>query len=131
MKCKIQPALACLIGNIGASASPMAPFSGFYESHDPPPSGDARSIVYPHCDDHQSRQQRGYILHHCFVVCCHGGRWGNAEQAVTRWQRPVASNVALDMLHWSMPCALLQRLRMAIEMACKGGTFDCCRRYFA
>ncbi len=29
---------------IGVSARPMAAFSGFYESHEPPPSGDARSI---------------------------------------------------------------------------------------
>jgi len=26
----------------------MVVFSGFYESHEPPPSGDARGIVLPH-----------------------------------------------------------------------------------
>jgi len=39
MKCKNQPALACPIGAIRASACPMAVFSGFYESPGPPPSG--------------------------------------------------------------------------------------------
>jgi hypothetical protein len=33
------------------------------------------------------------------VCCCPGSRWGNTEQVVTQWQRPVASRVALDMLH--------------------------------
>jgi hypothetical protein len=28
---------------------------------------------------------------HCFVCWCPGGLWGNTEQVVARWQRPVAS----------------------------------------
>ena len=40
------------IGNIGASAHPMAVFSGFYESHASPPSGDAPGIVPLHRDGH-------------------------------------------------------------------------------
>ena len=68
---------------------------------------------------------------HChFVDCCHGGRQGNTERLVTR-QHPVASNVALDMLHWVMPLALLQHLCMTIEMTCDGGTFACLHRYVA
>jgi hypothetical protein len=59
MRCPKQPALACLIGNIGASAHPMVAFSGFYESHEPPPSGDARGIVLPHRHGHRNGQQRG------------------------------------------------------------------------
>jgi hypothetical protein len=43
----------------------------------------------------------------------------------------VVSDVALEMMHWAMPRALLQRLRIAIEMACNGGTFARRRRYFA
>ena len=101
----------------------MVAFSGFHESHKPPPSGDACGIVPPHRDGHRKGQQRGYILHHCFVDCFHGGRRGNTEQVVARWQRPVASGGALDMLHWTMPRALLQRLCMTIEMACDGGTY--------
>ncbi len=37
MKWKNQPVLACPIDAIGASARPMAAFSGFFESHEPPP----------------------------------------------------------------------------------------------
>ena len=52
MKSKKLPALACPIDAIGASARLMAAFSGFYESHEPPPLGDARGIVPPHRDGH-------------------------------------------------------------------------------
>jgi hypothetical protein len=64
----------------------------------------------------------GTFFHHCFVCCCPGGRWGNTEQVVTRWQRPVASGVALDMLHWAMRFLLHRRTTMAIKMANDGGT---------
>ena len=99
----------------------MAAFSGFYESHELPPSSDVRSIVPPHCNGHQNGQQRGYILHSRFVDYRHGGRRGNTEQVVAQWQRPVASDVAVDMLHWVMPHAPLQHLRTDIKMACNGG----------
>jgi len=52
MKSKKLPALACPIDAIGASARLMGTYSGFYESHEPPPSGDARGIVLPHRDGH-------------------------------------------------------------------------------
>ena len=106
-------------------------FSCFYESHNPPPSGDARGIVPPHRDGRRNGQQRGYILHRLFVDCCPGSCRGDTEQVVTRWQHLVASDVALDMLHQTMPRALLQRLRMTIKMACDGGTFARRRQYFA
>ena len=60
MKCKKQPALACPIGKIGTSACPMAAFSGFYESHEPPLSGDLPCIVPPHPDGHQNGHKSGY-----------------------------------------------------------------------
>jgi hypothetical protein len=41
--------------NIGASARPMAVFSGFYESHGPTPSGDARGIVPAHRHGHRNK----------------------------------------------------------------------------
>ena len=47
---------------IGASACPMAVFSGLYESPGPPPLGDARSIVPPHRDNHRNGHQSGYIV---------------------------------------------------------------------
>jgi hypothetical protein len=59
----------------------------------------------------------------CLIACCPGGRWGNTEQVVTQCQLPVASSVALDLLHWAMPRSLLQRICVVIEMACDGGTF--------
>jgi hypothetical protein len=59
----------------------------------------------------------------CLYACCPGGRWGNTEWVVTQCRRPVASRVALDMPHRAMPCSLLQRICMAIKMACNGGTF--------
>ena len=131
MKCPKQPALACPISNIGVSARLMAAFNVFFESHEPPPSGDARGIVLPHHDGHQNGQQSVHMLHHHRVDCHPGGRRCDTERAVAQWQRPVASDEALEMLHWAMLCALLQRLHMTIEMACKGGTFAHCRRYFA
>ena len=54
MKCLKQPELACPFFNIGASARPMVAFSGFYESHEPPQSGDVRGIVPVHCDGHRN-----------------------------------------------------------------------------
>jgi hypothetical protein len=56
-------------------------------------------------------------------ACCPGGRWGDMEQVVAQWRLPVTSSVALNLLHQAMPHSLLQRIRMAIEMACDGGTF--------
>jgi len=47
------------------------------------------------------------------------------------WLHPVASGVAMVMLHYAMPHVLLQRLTMmAIEMACNGGAFVHNRRLF-
>jgi hypothetical protein len=59
----------------------------------------------------------------CFVCCCLGGCWGNTEQVVAQWQRPVASGLALDMPYQAMPSVLLQRIRKAFEMGCNGGEF--------
>jgi hypothetical protein len=59
MKRPKQPSLACPFHNIRVSACPMVAFSGFYESHEPSPSGDSRSIVPPHHSGHQNGQQVG------------------------------------------------------------------------
>jgi len=101
----------------------MAAFSGFYESHKPPPSGDAHGIIPPHCDGHQNGHQSEYILHRCFIFCRPGGRRGDTERVVAQWRRPVASGVALDMMHRAMLQLLLQRCHMAIEMSSNGGAF--------
>jgi hypothetical protein len=49
--------------------------------------------------------------------------WGDTERVVARWQRPVASSVAVDMLHQAMRCALHHCVHMAIEMTHDRGTF--------
>jgi len=67
----------------------MAAFSGFYESDTPPPSGDVRRIVPPHCDGHQNGQQSGYILHLRFVCCRPGGHWGDTERVFAEWRHLV------------------------------------------
>ena len=69
---------------IRVSACPMAVFSGFYESPEPPPLGDAHGIVPSHRPGHQNGQQSGHILHRCFVCCHPGGRRGNTEQVVAQ-----------------------------------------------
>jgi len=108
----------------------MAAFSSFYESHETSPLGHALIIVLPHHGGHQNGQQSGCVLHCRFVCCCPGSCRGDTERVVARWQHPVASGVALEMLHWAMPHVLLQRLYMAIKMACNGGAFVCHRHLF-
>jgi hypothetical protein len=44
-------------------------------------------------------------------------------QILAQWWHPVASKVALDMLHWAMHSELHRRIVMAIEMAQDRGTF--------
>ena len=130
MKSKKQPALVCPIDAIGASACPMAMFSGFNESPQPPPSGDVCGIVPLHWVDHQNGHHSGYIIHCCFVWCHPGGRRGDTEWLVAWWWHLMASSVALDILHRTMPHVALQRLTMAIEMARNGGAFVCHHRLF-
>jgi hypothetical protein len=72
----------------------------------------------------------GVFVDCCLFACCPGGRWGNTEQVVARWRLPGASSVALDLLHRAMPHSLLQCVRMAIKMACDGGTFVCHHRFY-
>ena len=42
---------------------------------------------------------------------------------LAQWRHPVASNEALDVLHWVMHSASYCLVRMAIEMARKVGAF--------
>jgi hypothetical protein len=100
---------------IGASAHPMVA--------SPPLLGDSCGIVPVHCRGHRNGQSFWYIFHHRFVCCCPGGRWGNTEWVVARWRQPVASGVALDMPHWTMPSVLLRRTAMAIKTAGRRGAF--------
>jgi hypothetical protein len=56
-----------------------------------------------------------------FVCCCPGSRWGNTERVVAQRRCPVASGVALDMLHRAMPSVLPGRTAVAIKTANKRG----------
>ncbi len=59
----------------------------------------------------------------CYLfACCPGGRWGDTDQVVAQWWHPVASGVALDMLHWAIRFVLHWRTAMTIKMANNGGT---------
>jgi hypothetical protein len=58
----------------------------------------------------------GVFLHHCFIYCCPGSQWGDTEQVVSQWRRPVASGIALDMLHWATHFVLHQCTVMAFKM---------------
>jgi hypothetical protein len=96
----------------------MVVFSGFCESHKPPPSSNVRGIlVPPHRDGQQNGQQSGYIMHHYCVDCHPGGRRGNTEQVVARWGCPVASGEALIMIHRVMCSLLHRRTAMDTKMA--------------
>jgi hypothetical protein len=65
----------------------------------------------------------------CLFFSCPGGHWGNMELVVGQCQRPGTSSVALDLLNQAMPRALLQRVCMAIEMACDRGVLLLHRRF--
>jgi len=53
----------------------------------------------------------------------HGVRRGNTGKIIKRWQRPVASRVALDLPYWTMRWALYRLIHMAIKMTSKVGAF--------
>jgi hypothetical protein len=42
---------------------------------------------------------------------------------LAQWQQPVASNIALDLLHWEMHAVLYRLTATAIKMASKVGAF--------
>jgi hypothetical protein len=71
----------------------------------------------------------GVFIHGCLFACCPGSHWGNTEQVVTQWQCPVASGIALDMLHWAMLFISHRRITMAIKTASRSGTFDCHQQF--
>jgi hypothetical protein len=71
----------------------------------------------------------GAFVDCCLFACCPSGRWGITEQVVTRCRHPVASRVALDMLHWAMPSVLLRRIHKAFETGRNRGAFVCHHRF--
>ncbi len=71
----------------------------------------------------------GVFVDFCLFACCPGGCWGDREQVVSRCPRPVASGVALNMLHWVMLSVLLRRTAVAIKTAGGRGAFVCHRQF--
>ncbi len=65
----------------------------------------------------------GVFVDCCLFACCPGSHWGDMEQVVAQWLRPVASGVALDMPHRAMPSVSLRRTAVAIETAGGQGVF--------
>jgi hypothetical protein len=59
----------------------------------------------------------GVFVDCCLFACCPGGCWGNTGRVVAQCQRPVASGVALNMLHQATPSVLLRRTAVAIKTA--------------
>ena len=116
-------ALRCPFYNIGASAHPMAAFSGFYESHGATSSGDVHGILPAHRHGHRNGQRSGHILYRCFVFCHPGGCRGDTERVVAQWQQLVAFMKAMDLLHRAMCAVLHHYTAMALEMSSDGGTF--------
>ncbi len=53
----------------------------------------------------------------CLFACCPSSRWGDMEQVVAQWRRPVASGVAMAMLHWAMQSVSLWHTAVAIKTA--------------
>ncbi len=73
----------------------------------------------------------GVFVDCCLYACCPGGSWGNTEQVVARCWRPVASRVALDMLHWAMPSVLLRRIRKNFKMGRDVDAFQCHHQFLS
>ncbi len=67
----------------------------------------------------------GVIVGCCLFASCPGGRRGDTEQVVAQWRHPVASEVALDMLHWAMLSVWPQSTAVAMKMANGRGAFVC------
>jgi hypothetical protein len=58
--------------------------------------------------------------------CCSHVQFILSDKILARWQRPVASSKALDLLHWAMHRVLYQRTAAAINMATFLGVFFYC-----
>jgi len=51
-----------------------------------------------------------------FEIVDHGGRHGDAMQALARWRHPLASSEALVVLHREIHPASHRRIRMVVEI---------------
>ncbi len=67
----------------------------------------------------------GVFVDCCLFACCPGGHWGDMELVVAQCRHPVASGVALDMLHWEMHFVLHWWTAVAIKTANDRGSCWC------
>ena len=76
-----------------------------------------RAVSYRHIATaiEMSSKGGGHFAHRC-VDCRPGGRRGDTERVVARWQSLVAFMKALNHLHQAMHSVSLRRTAMAIEM---------------
>jgi hypothetical protein len=78
--------------------------------------GDACGIVPAHHHGHQNGQQVWCFFCRFFLACNPVVCRDDTEQILAQWRRPVASNEALDPLHWAMYAALHWRISVAVKL---------------
>ena len=77
-----------------------------------------RAVLYrPIATAIEMTSKGGGHFAHRYVDCRPGGRRGNTERVVARWQSLVAFMKALDHLHQAMCSVSHRRTAMAIKMA--------------
>jgi hypothetical protein len=59
----------------------------------------------------------------CANTIDHGGRHGDAMQALARWRHPVTSSEAWGVLHWEMCPTSYRRICMVIKIASDSPAF--------
>jgi hypothetical protein len=77
----------------------MVAFSDILESPKPPPLSDVHGNNRRIAMAIDLATYLESFVDCCLFACCPGGCWGNTEQVVAQCRHPVASGVALDMLH--------------------------------
>jgi hypothetical protein len=98
---------------IGASARPMGVFSGFYESHEPPPSGDASGIVPVHRRGQRPAKWAHFISLFCLLFPWQPlGRYGASIHLMA-----ASSGFRSSPGHAELDDALLQCICVAIKVA--------------
>ncbi len=101
-KHQTKPVLPCPFFAIGVSACPMWHPVASNEALDPL-YRPMRAVLYRRIAMAiKTARKVGVFIHCCVVYCHHGFRGSNTEQVVAWWQRLVASDMALDIHHWTM-----------------------------
>ncbi len=110
---------------IARNTRPVASTGSFCHSPGPPLLGNACSIALGHRHGHWNGQQVWCSFRCFFLACDPVVCQDDTEKVLARWWRPVASNEALDPLHWEMYAALHRCIIAAVEMSRIGGVLFC------